>query len=48
MGVTDSRPRRCRSEEIFIIHTSVDNINEKGKNDKVCLELIYDHRSSLL
>ncbi len=36
MGVSDSRRQRCRSEETFIIPTSIDNINEREKNDKVC------------
>jgi hypothetical protein len=37
MGVSDSRRRRCLSEEIFIVHTSANNINKKEKNDKVCV-----------
>lgn len=40
MGVTDSRLRRCRSEEIFISRTSADNINEKEQIDKVCVSKI--------
>jgi hypothetical protein len=35
MDVSNSRQKRCRNEELFIVYRSVDNIYEKEQNDKV-------------
>ena len=47
MGVTNSR-REYQGEKTSFRRTSRDNINKKGKKDKVCFELIYYYSISQL